>query len=351
MSADTVGGVWNYSISLIRALAPYGIEVILATMGRPPSANQRHQVQSIRNLYLESSNFKLEWMDDPWTEVTRAGDWLLAIEARWRPAIIHLNGYSHAALAWRAPAIVVAHSCVLSWWDAVRPEPIPARWKRYEEQVTAGLCAAKMVIAPTAAMLADLRRLYRWNGNGVVIWNGLGPRNRGCDRKEKLILTVGRFWDEAKNLRALESVASQVSWPIYAAGEAEVISENSQLKRLGHLSAARVWNWMRRASVYALPARYEPFGLSILEAALSGCALVVGDIPSLRELWDGAARFVMPDDIAGLCHELTSLIADQRLREDFAARARRRACLYGLERMAKEYVSVYQNVLEDSSPR
>ena len=35
-----------------------------------------------------------------------------------------------------------------------------------------------------------------------------------------------------------------------------------------------------------LPARYEPFGLSILEAALSGCALVLGDLPSLRELWD-----------------------------------------------------------------
>ncbi len=37
-----------------------------------------------------------------------------------------------------------------------------------------------------------------------------------------------------------------------------------------------------------LPARYEPFGLSVLEAALSGCALVLGDIPSLRE--SGATR-------------------------------------------------------------
>ena len=44
---------------------------------------------------------------------------------------------------------------------------------------------------------------------------------------------------------------------------------------------------MARASIYALPARYEPFGLSILEAALSGAALVLGDIPSLREVWGG----------------------------------------------------------------
>jgi hypothetical protein len=47
-----------------------------------------------------------------------------------------------------------------------------------------------------------------------------------------------------------------------------------------------------------LPARYEPFGLSVLEAALSGCALVPGDIASLRGNWDGVAEFVCPDDAA-----------------------------------------------------
>ena len=52
---------------------------------------------------------------------------------------------------------------------------------------------------------------------------------------------------------------------------------------------------MGRAAIYALPARYEPFGLSILEAALSGCALVIGDIPSLREIWADAALFVPSD--------------------------------------------------------
>ena len=51
-----------------------------------------------------------------------------------------------------------------------------------------------------------------------------------------------------------------------------------------------------RAAIYALPAHYEPFGLSILEAAMSGCALVLGDIPSLREIWGDAAVFVHPDN-------------------------------------------------------
>jgi len=36
---------------------------------------------------------------------------------------------------------------------------------------------------------------------------------------------------------------------------------------------------------------YEPFGLAPLEAALSRCAIVANDIPSLREVWGSAAMY------------------------------------------------------------
>src|SRR3546814_4918927 len=74
--------------------------------------------------------------------------------------------------------------------------------------------------------------------------------------------------------------------------------------------------WLGRATFFALPARYEPFGLAVLEAALSGCALVLGDIPTLRELWDGVAAFVPPGDIEALEDVLTQLIADPDLRSE-----------------------------------
>ena len=51
--------------------------------------------------------------------------------------------------------------------------------------------------------------------------------------------------------------------------------------RRATLSGEDIRPWFARAGIYALPAVYEPFGLSVLEAALSGCALVLGDIPSL----------------------------------------------------------------------
>jgi glycogen synthase len=349
MTADTIGGVWNYSINLIKALAHCEVDFILATMGRALSQDQRLQAEGIANLYLAESDFKLEWMDNPWTDVDHAGEWLLHLAETWHPTLIHLNGYSHAALPWHLPVLVVAHSCVLSWWDAVRGTPIPAQWRTYAKRVSRGLRSATTVIAPSASMLADLRRLYDWDGDGIVIWNGLGPSGARVSSKEAFVFTAGRLWDEAKNVAALEAVASKLPWQVYVAGEGEASSAEASLTRLGHLSQSEISNWMARASIYALPARYEPFGLSILEAALSECALVLGNIPSLRELWDEAAWFVAPDDTSELRHALATLIAQPSLRQQCAEKASERARCYGLEQMADRCLTVYRTLLKASA--
>src|SRR5690606_871916 len=104
---------------------------------------------------------------------------------------------------------------------------------------------------------------------------------------ENFIITAGRLWDQAKNIAILEKAAGAIRWPILAAGDAENpnggVAEFKNLHLLGQLSDMEIADRLARASIFALPARYEPFGLCALEAALAGCALVLGDIPSLRE--------------------------------------------------------------------
>ena len=124
MTADTVGGVWTYALELIRALPQ--IEFALATMGAPISPAQRAEAAELANVTLFPSTYALEWMNEPWQDVDDAGDWLLGIARDFRPDVVHLNGYAHAALDWPAPVIVVAHSCVLSWWSAVKNCAAPA---------------------------------------------------------------------------------------------------------------------------------------------------------------------------------------------------------------------------------
>src|SRR3954452_3301742 len=119
MTVDPIGGVWTYALELARALEPYGIEIALASMGAHLTREQYQQVLARKNVRLFESTYRLEWMGAPWDDVDRAGDWLLKISEDFHPDLIHLNGYSHAALEWDVPVLSVAHSCVLSWWRAV----------------------------------------------------------------------------------------------------------------------------------------------------------------------------------------------------------------------------------------
>jgi glycosyltransferase involved in cell wall biosynthesis len=349
MTADAVGGVWSYALELARALAPSGVEIVLATMGPLPNAAQREEAARCRNVRVESSEFRLEWMPNPWSDVEQAGDWLLALQRREQPDLVHLNGYAHAALPWQVPVCVVAHSCSCSWWRAVKHEPAPESWDRYRSAVRRGLDAATIVIAPTRAMLASLTTEYGHVGPARVIHNARHGSHYPVLRKERLVLSAGRMWDEAKNVRALECVAPSIEWPVYVAGESSMpgfgTMETTYCCSLGALDHSALARWMGRASIYALPARYEPFGLSALEAAYAGCALVLGDIPSLRELWGDAALFVEPEDHDQLAQTLQRLIADGERRRTIATRCRSRAFAFDPGEMASAYLHAYESAL------
>jgi glycogen(starch) synthase len=351
MTADTVGGVWTYALELSRALAPAGCEVLLATMGAPPSADQQAEAAAVPNLRVAASAYKLEWMDDPWDDLAAAGAWLLDLAAEWQPDIIHLNGYAHAALPWGAPTVVVAHSCVLSWWRAVHGEDAPAAWDTYRSAVSAGLRAADLVVAPTAAMLAELARCYGQLAATAVINNGRDPALARLAPKQPHVLAAGRLWDSAKNLAALDAVAADLAWPVYIAGcdrhPEGGVAPHRHVRPLGTLPFAELSERLGQAAIYALPARYEPFGLSVLEAAQAGCALVLGDIPSLRELWGEDALYVRPDDHAALRAALELLIDDARLRASLAQRAHERSQQWTPARMAAGYLAAYAQVAQE----
>jgi len=352
MTADAVGGVWRYTIDLGRALAARGVRTTVAVMGPFPSPSQRREGEAAGLAILDRS-FRLEWMENPWDDVRRAGGWLLALERALLPDVVHLNGYAHAALEWRAPVVVVAHSCVRSWWRAVKGEEAPARFKEYREAIAAGLLAARVVIAPTAAMLRALEEEYgpalraRVIPNGCMVAGGHAEPFWGA--KEEVVLSAGRAWDEGKNIAALCAVAGQLSWPVCVAGEARAPEAPScelpGVRRLGHLLAPELASWYRRAAIYALPARYEPFGLSVLEAASAGCALVLGDILSLRENWSDAATFVDPNDGPALGAALEDLISNPVRREALARRAWARSLRFTIDRTADEYLKTYEDLL------
>jgi glycogen synthase len=177
-----------------------------------------------------------------------------------------------------------------------------------------------------------------------VIYNGRSSPNLRPGPKEPFVLTAGRLWDEAKNVRTLLSCSDKIPCPIVLAGDGEADDLPANARSLGRLDGPTMADWMRRASVYAMPAKYEPFGLSILEAGMCGCALVLGDIPSLRELWHGAALFVDSDDSDALQDALCYLINHPRVSETLGSRARDRARRFSAEAFGRSTLFAYQDL-------
>ena len=197
-----------------------------------------------------------------------------------------------------------------------------------------------------------------------MIYNGRTPElfNRLC-RKRQYAASAGRLWDEGKQSRLLIELAHP-PMPILVAGalalEDEVepdLLEAGEMERggpprqslvrcSGVLSEQGMREMLARAAIYIATSKYEPFGLAPLEAALSGCALVANDIPSLREIWGESAMYFRKDNSRSLAEVLAQLHADPKLCSDYAERAYAHACRnYSASRMVEEYLQAYQAVL------
>ncbi len=396
MTADALGGVWTYACELSRALAPHGVRVTLAVMGGHVSPRKRRLAEGIPGLELHQSRYRLEWMEDADEDVERAAAWLLALARRVRPDVVHLNGYFHGTLPWRAPVLMVGHSCVLTWWRAVHGAPAPERFGGYAARVRRALRAADAVVTPTLAHLHAMEVEYGPLRGARVIANGRDPSAYRPRPKRPYVLSVGRLWDEAKNIARLEGVAPALRWPVFVGGAechpgkrnggpaadgasgfsgARAVSADGAFPPvredgaplvpspgvrppvpdgdepdgrgfvpLGELGPRELGAWYGGASIFALPARYEPFGLAPLEAGLAGCALVLGDLGTLREVWGDAALFVAPEDEEETADAVRRLIADPALRREMGRRARRRALAYGCGRMARGYLEIYREL-------
>ncbi len=348
MTADAVGGVWQYSVDLLRGLGK-DAEVLLVTFGPRPSAEQKQQLKST-SVQFRESDYALEWMSNPWRDITAAGEWLLALQAEFGADLIHLNGYAHAALPWQKPVVVVAHSCVYSWWRAVHRCPPTPEWIEYHRRVANGLSACHAVVAPSLFMADEVEREYSTPSEKVrVIYNFSAAPPTPAMLNEPFCLAAGRLWDKAKNLSLLAEIAPHLRWPIYLAGDERgpenPVAVPDSLRLLGHLPHTELLGYMSRARLFLHPAVYEPFGLSVLEAARRGCCLVLADIPSFRELWSESALFIdprRPEDWIQAVNQLTNHPEQcSRLGESARKHARR----YSEQSSIAAYQRLYRSLL------
>ena len=343
MTGDAVGGVWRYSLDLAAAFVGRGVRVSVAVLGPPPSVAQAVEARAA-GVDLIATGLPLDWTV-PDAEALRATAAELAgLAHRLRVDRVHLHAPALAAHApWTVPVVAVAHSDLATWWQAVHGEAPPARLAWHVAATGHGLAEADAVLAPSVAFAAALERAYRPGRRIAVVRNGSASVVQPVSERARRVLVAGRLWDEAKNVALLDRMAPFLGAPIEAAGPLAAPGGQAvafpALDCLGPLSAGALAVRMATCSVYASAARYEPFGLAVLEAARAGMALALSDIPTHRELWDGAALFFHPEDASGACDVLRRLLTAP---EAAGARAAERAARYGVDAMAEGTLAVHR---------
>jgi glycosyltransferase involved in cell wall biosynthesis len=99
------------------------------------------------------------------------------------------------------------------------------------------------------------------------------------------------------------------------------------------------------ATAVCHPSRAEGFGLTCLEAMAAGTPLVASDLPSVREVVDGAAELVPPGDPESLAEALAGVLSDRSRRVELAAAGRSRAAVFTWRRAGEEVVRAYREAV------
>jgi glycosyltransferase involved in cell wall biosynthesis len=346
MTVDTVGGVWTYGLDLARHLRPLGIDCTLAITGPCGAAHREQAARS--GVAVRDTGLGLDWLAPSSREVLQAGAAIADLARRESADVVHLNAPALAACREiDAPVVAACHSCLATWWRAVHRAALPAELAWHCSLLVRAYAEAQVLVAPTAAFSDATRRCYDLARAPYVVPNGRSTAGQPSLPMQDEVFVAGRLWDAGKNVAVLDRAAARLPFPVRAAGPLQGPDGSSITLRhaqaLGVLRAEEVARHLAARPVFASLPFYEPFGLAVLEAAQAGCALILSDIPSLRELWQDAAVFVDPHQEPGAL--IRRVVQDRAWRARLGRAAARRAARYSAEAMAAGMAAVYGSMV------
>jgi glycosyltransferase involved in cell wall biosynthesis len=156
------------------------------------------------------------------------------------------------------------------------------------------------------------------------------------ERPDVHYLLVGQRWSDKAESRRFEAELHQ--WAeARLGGRVHFLGLREDVDRL-----------LREVTMLVHPARQEPLGRVLLEAAASGAAIVATGVGGTCEIFppdSHAARLVPPDDPERLADAMLELLGDGPLRTRLGDAARRRAmAAFSAEKAAAGLVEHYRQV-------
>lgn len=361
VTTDTLSRTWIHTQELVTGLANRGIRVTLVSFGDIPLSNQTSWMENLPHLEYRPTAFRPDWMQRGQQDLEESLRYLSALAFEVHPDLLHLSHLCHGSLPLETPRVVTAHGDLITWWLAVHGhEPKPSPWLRwYRDALSRGISDASVVVATSDWMLEMIEACYTQPRNAVVVPMGRNPiffNPYVC--KEDYALAVGRLVDPGKQVGLLTQHSHPLPVCIVESDDRPTALDSSictgikldldvaNLSLKGPQTEGQLRMLYSRAQIFVAASRYEPVGLSVLEAALSRCAIVANDVPCLREVWGDAAIYFEANSADSLADVIHRLHEQRDLCRGYGARAFQRAREhFTAHRMVENYLQLYRGVL------
>lgn len=273
----------------------------------------------------------------------------------------------------RLPAVVTVHDLSFVHF----PETHPAgRVRVLEERMPQSLAHARVVITDSLSVREEIVAHYQVPAHkvhAIPLGVSAGFRPRSAEaltpvlrrfelEHDRYLLCVGTLEPRKNLVRTVRAYAAMPAalrerLPLVVVGavgwhESAIVKELEPLARAG---AARMLSYVDDEGLKALyagargllyPSLYEGFGLPIAEAMASGTPVLTSAIGCMKELGEGAAILVDPNDTSSIARGLERLAGDEAERARLRAAGRERARALTWERCAERTLEVYRRALE-----
>lgn len=214
------------------------------------------------------------------------------------------------------------------------------------------------------------------NDNGACMPNPLSlhslPVYR-CEKDEKIVLCVGRFYDSIKRIDRILKIFYKVlhyhpDAKLYIVGGYDLdmyIPEDSQenvgeiINRLGLNQSQVVFlgeqdnvnQYYEKARLLILTSDSEGFGVVLTEAGAHGLPSIIFDVPGLEDIIsDGENGYIVPqDDIDGAAKKVVLLLENKELCQAMGEKARVFVERFNRDKIVARWAQLIKTVLESDS--
>ena len=251
----------------------------------------------------------------------------------------------------RAHGVVTVHD--LAFLD--RPDQLAPQQRDLPDLVERSVARAAVVCTPSAAVAQQVVQQLGIPAQRIMVtplgvdrsWlNAVAPAETLRTKlglPPRYLLFVGAAQPRKGLDVLLEAHASQPGLaPLVLAGPAgwgPTLTASPRVRTVGYLNEADLRCVVAGATALVLPSRDEGFGLPVLEAMATGVPVVCSDLPALREIADGLATLVSPEDPAALAAALAAVAGYDPVG---AAARRAHAARYTWQACAEATVRAYR---------